>query len=146
VNVTDPNRCWEWTGYILESGYGQIKLTYTNYRVHRLAYWLWYQEQPVNELVCHTCDNRRCCNPRHLFLGSNADNSEDMVAKGRAARQQGIKHGRAKLTESEVLMIRKSHDSGVGLAQKFGVSPALVSMIRNHKIWTHLLYRRPLTG
>lgn len=139
VDITSSNVCWNWLGYILESGYGQITLAYTHYRVHRLAYWLQHQIQPGDQLICHTCDNRCCCNPRHLFLGNNADNSSDMVAKGRVAHQQGIKHGGVKLTEPEVLLIRKSHDSGVWLAQKFGVSPPLICMIRNHKIWKHLL-------
>ncbi len=138
VSVAGPDDCWNWVGYVLDSGYGQMKVDYKNYRSNRLAYWIGNKEQPGSQLVCHTCDNRRCCNPNHLFLGTNAVNSKDMVDKGRSAHMKGVYHNQAKLTDENVLEIRGSNATGVWLAWKFGVSPSLISLIRNHKIWTHL--------
>ena len=130
--------CWEWQGYVLDSGYGQFKLDYLNYRTNRIAYWLHTGCDPGDLFVCHTCDNRRCCNPAHLFLGAPIENSTDMKVKGRAARLQGIKHGHAKLTEAEVLAVRASTDTPTLAAQEYGVCPSLICQIRKRKIWKHL--------
>ena len=130
--------CWDWIGCVLESGYGQIKIDYTNYRAHRIAYYLVYGIDPGNQYVCHTCDNPKCCNPKHLFLGEPLDNSTDMVTKGRSSRQKGEKHGKAKLTEIQVRLIRKSNETPTRLAPRFGVSPSLISQIRHHRIWKHI--------
>ena len=138
VDVRETDECWNWMGYVLESGYGQMKVNYKNYRVHRLAYWLIHQCQPDELLVCHTCDNRQCCNPRHLFLGTNSDNSRDMVVKGRVAHQLGITHGNAKLTESQVRFIRDCGVSPSSLSKLFSVCCATICMIRSRHIWSHL--------
>jgi len=138
VSKDDPDKCWNWRGYILDSGYGQFKLAYTNYRANRLAYWLHTRHDPGDLLVCHTCDNRRCCNPAHLFLGPPITNSVDMKSKGRAARLQGVKHGRAKLTEAEVKEIRASLETPTPLARRYGVSPSLICMIQKRKVWKHV--------
>jgi hypothetical protein len=130
--------CWNWTGYILKSGYGQIKIDYINYRSHRIAYYLTYDIDPVNRFVCHSCDNPRCCNPNHLFLGTPLDNSTDMVLKERVAHQKGEKHGQAKLTEAQVYFILKSSETPTKLAPRFGISPSLVSKIRHRKVWKHV--------
>lgn len=137
VDRGEDHTCWNWRGYTLESGYGQFKLCCQSYRVHRLAYFIATGDQPGNQLVCHSCDNRRCCNPKHLFLGTNADNSADMVAKGRSGHPVGILHGRAKLSEHDVRAIRQSKANGPTLAQQYGVSISLIAMIRRRAIWRH---------
>ncbi|MHA2136087.1 MAG: HNH endonuclease signature motif containing protein [Candidatus Thorarchaeota archaeon] len=131
VNKTD--NCWEWTGYILSSGYGQFKIACKNYRAHRIAYALSFG-QPMG-IVMHTCDNRCCCNPKHLRDGTNAENSADMVAKGRVFKPIGELHPNRKLTCHKANMIRMSTGTCIIVGKQFGVSASLVSMIRTGKAW-----------
>lgn len=77
--------CWQWTGGCFVSGYGQIKVAGKPWKAHRLAWTLTNGEVPDGLFVLHRCDNPKCVRLDHLFLGTNADNSADMVAKGRQA-------------------------------------------------------------
>jgi hypothetical protein len=83
-HVVQANGCWEWQRSKMNSGYGRI---YTGFgrdmSAHRAAYIAWNGDIPEGKVVMHTCDNRVCINPDHLILGTKADNSRDMVAKGR---------------------------------------------------------------
>jgi hypothetical protein len=91
---------------------------------------------PEGLCVCHTCDNRPCCNISHFFLGTRTENLEDMTAKGR--RVKGESHGCAKLTEEDVLAIRTDNRTLEVIAKQYGVSYALISYVRNGKIWKHV--------
>lgn len=130
------NGCHEWQGYTMKlQGYGQIgfngKVLYT----HRVA-WLLAHSDPGDQHVLHECDNRRCVNPEHLFLGSIEDNIADMVAKGRQAR--GERNGHAKLTEEDVRAIRASSEPYRVLARRYGVCLATLSMVKTGKNWRHI--------
>jgi len=136
VNIRGPAQCWEWQGYRTDLGYGQFKLAGKTRKAHRLAYALGHGRQPAKSNVCHRCDNPRCCNPHHLFLGTKAENSADMVAKGRSAK--GGCHSQAKLTEPQVLFIRKSRLPCAILSERFNVRPEHISRIRTRTHWKHL--------
>lgn len=95
VNKTED--CWEWIGAIRgNSGYGCIKINGKNQNAHRVSWELSFGKIPVEKLVCHHCDNRRCVRPDHLFLGSYTDNILDSFSKGRVSWNKGkmfTKHG-----------------------------------------------------
>jgi hypothetical protein len=139
VDPRDSRRCWEWQGSRYPSHYGRIRAAGTSYRAHRVAWTLFYGEIPSGMFVCHTCDNPPCVNPSHLFLGDSAANHKDMEAKGRNAR--GEIHGRAKLTNHDVQIIRARWINGAGvvaLAAEYGVSHSRISEIVHRKVWTHV--------
>lgn len=103
---------------------------------HRRAWRLTYGPIPPGLCVLHRCDNRRCVNPTHLFLGTHADNNADMAAKGRAA--QGAGHYRAKFSEADIVEIIESAATGRSLAARFGVSESTIAKIRNGRRWKPL--------
>ena len=137
VDKRGPDDCWEWTAHRHCKGYGSFGLLPSGiFRAHRIAYYLATGEQPGSLMICHTCDNPGCCNPVHLFLGTNSDNMADMMAKGRSS--QGSKHGQAKLTEAQVLAIRASGAARLALATKYGVTNHAIYEVLSRKTWKHI--------
>lgn len=127
--------CWVWTG-ATDKGYGQLGFNGKSIGAHRLAYELRHGASPGILHVLHRCDNPPCCNPDHLFLGTNGDNVRDMCAKGRAWQQQpgnalrGSANPNAKLLPEQVVAIREAYASkamnGVQLAEVYGVGSSTI--------------------
>lgn len=137
VKVDDATGCWNWTGCKLNTGYGQMWAYGRARSTHRLSYELHRSPLPEGVQLCHRCDNRACVNPDHLFIGTNAENMADKVAKGRQARGVGI--AQSKLTENDVIAIRAAKDiSQTLIAEQFGVSSGLISLVLSKKIWRHV--------
>lgn len=140
TKVDADTGCWEWTGGKAGNGYGNIwyngKLTYT----HRLSYELFTGEIPAGLFILHKCDNPACINPDHLWAGTAKENSIDCVQKGRdnPPHHIGEKNGRAKLSSSQVLEIRKDKRTHHKLAEIYGVSYGLIGHIKARRCWKHL--------
>jgi hypothetical protein len=138
-------RCWEWTAWTNKGGYGRMRIGLRKILAHRFAYQITNGEVPDGLLVCHQCDNPSCCNPSHLFLGTNQDNVDDRDRKGRMAR--GERNGTythpesrvRKLSDAQVSSIRRRYADGAAtqreLAIEFGVSHAQIGNIVNNKHW-----------
>ena len=141
--VSKPNGedgCWEWTGSRKPSGYGGFALRGQWEAAHRASWKIHRGDIPDGLHVLHRCDNRRCVNPSHLFLGTHEDNMADCVAKGRTVR--GERKPSAKLTEDDVRAIRSAYvpwKNGVyRLAAEYGVSPGTVTAIVKRRKWAHV--------
>ena len=91
VKIAGPDECWEWQASIGKNGYGAFKFDGWMRPASRIAWLLTNGEIPDGMLVCHKCDNRKCCNLNHLFLGTHADNMQDMMNKGRYVSGQSLK-------------------------------------------------------
>ena len=144
VEKTDDASCWNYTGYILNSGYGHFVIGKKRIRAHRLSWLINNGEIPEGMLICHTCDNRKCVNPKHLFIGTNKDNALDREEKGRGAHnntkpQYGEKNGLSKLTRfkvDEILeLYKESGCTQQALADEFNVSRSTISHITTGRIW-----------
>lgn len=140
VERRGPRECWPWTGPPSDWGYGLIRIASHIYIASRVAWTLAKKTEPGSLLVCHRCDNPLCCNPAHLFLGTDGDNHRDMMAKGRW-RPNGVKgerHMWVKLTEAQARRAKFGNELGVDLAREFGVRPSAISEIRQGRNWAWL--------
>lgn len=129
--------CWLWNSS--RDDYGSICVGIIRQRAHRVSYELHIGRIPDGLFVLHQCDNKRCVNPDHLFLGTDQDNSDDKVSKGRQAK--GVKVGGVKLDDIQVLTIRKCAADGLKankIAPYFHVSNSTVTEIIARKIWRHI--------
>jgi len=139
--VEKTDTCWNWIGAIDSVGYGSLTINGRTYRSHRLSYLLNKGKIPNGLCVLHTCDNRRCVNPNHLFLGTNKDNMIDKHKKSRANTPKGEKQGHAKLTKEKVIEIRNLYKAGKStreLAKAFGVCHHTIWDVANRLTWKHI--------
>lgn len=128
--------CWEWPKPG-KRGYTPVYYRKDNTSVHRIMYQL-YNKTIIHAdtWVLHKCDNPRCVNPEHLFGGSNIDNINDKVAKGRQVKGEDVQW--SKLKEGEVLEILESPLTGKHFAEKFNVSKGTIYAIRRGDTWAHI--------
>lgn len=141
IEVDGPSGCWNCKHINPGKGYGQIKIGHKNWRAHRASWTAFNGDIPRGMDVLHRCDNRPCCNPDHLFLGTVLDNMQDMYAKGREKIVRGADKGTSKLTKSDVRKIvhlSKSKVTQREIAHRYGVHQSTVSDIVNGKLWNHL--------
>jgi HNH endonuclease len=134
-SIPEPNSgCWLWIGGMTNAGYGvcgsEKKKTVS---AHRLAYSVFKCEIPDGKIVAHSCDNRLCVNPEHLWLATHKQNSQDMVTKNRSAK--GERCGKSKLTNEQICFIRNSDLSHRELGRIFNVSHANVGYIKRNATW-----------
>ena len=183
TDLKDDTHCWNWNKWKDEDGYGLMLFKYKRYRAHRLSWELFKGPIPKGLCVCHHCDNPSCVNPAHLFVGTQKENTQDMINKGRSkrigvpgpapgrffkgmtpihftdevklkfsgknhgthtkpeSRSIGIRNGSAKLTEKEVLAIRKDAKDGLSrreLARKYSMSKRQLYKIIHRINWKHI--------
>ena len=141
--INGATGCKEWVKHCNASGYGVVWMDGKAVGSHRAAWVAANGAIPEGLHVLHRCDNRKCINPDHLFLGTNSDNVADKVSKNRQFRPyaKGEANRHAKLTTAKAQAIRiwgKTGLSNKKIADKFGVCIMTVSFIRNNKTWTHV--------
>jgi len=138
-NIDTRSKCWLWTGGMTARGYGAFAVVYGRHkfwRAHRFAWFLANGPIPKGGQILHTCDNRFCVNPEHLYLGDTDANMRDMVQNGRS--MTGERHWKAKLTENDVTAIRLSNKSDSQLGAKYDVDASHIHKIKSGERWGHL--------
>lgn len=139
VDVRGPDECWPWTGATNGKGYGQLTINDRRAYAHRIAWMMEHGTIPDGLCVCHTCDTPACCNPAHLFLGTKAENSADMIAKGRT--RHGGRHWKTRMTEPDVRAMRAAVKAGVSIAdvaRAFGLNYYTAHSIVRGENWRYL--------
>lgn len=146
--VQKTEGCWLWTGSFTRgrsAGYGRAYLSAArkgavHARAHRLA-WAITHGDPGEMCVLHRCDNRLCVNPEHLFLGTVQDNNADRDSKGRGWDRSGERNVNARLSDADVLAIRRLRAKGKSLreiGERFGIADTTVSGIALKRAWKHV--------
>jgi len=136
VHKTDD--CWLWAGCEHPSGYGKFRLNMQHLPAHRASYILHYGEFDRGLLVCHKCDTPLCVNPDHLFLGTQKDNMQDMINKGRKIKPIGEDMPNAKLTNRKVMQIKQMIQMNFrqkDIADIFTIDPSTISRIKSGLRW-----------
>lgn len=136
--VDTSGTCWEWMGGVRRDGYGAFWLNGRTLPAHRVALIIGGAEIPDGMCVCHSCDNPVCVNPKHLFVGTPAENTQDMLKKGRASKRHGSYNPSSKLTEDDVRKIRSSTQKLGEIAKRFGISIATACQVKGRKTWKHV--------
>lgn len=130
--------CHEWIGAKQSNGYGRFNPFGKSMYAHRFSALLKYGLIHHDFDICHSCDNRNCVNPEHLFIGSRKDNMQDCQKKGRTARGSKLSK---KLKDEDVIQIRKLYQNGIKnkeLAKKFGVTHSNIRKIVTKETWRHI--------
>lgn len=149
VDKGSPDECWNWKGNLFTNGYGQLGFVHRGSRLaHRYSYLIHNGTVCNDNQVLHKCDNKKCVNPNHLFLGSQSDNIQDMINKGRDniyfknGGSVGEKNTKSKLNETDVEEIKRKYNTGLytqlKLSEIFGISRSAISHITRNYTWRHI--------
>jgi len=142
IDIRSENECWNWMAFTNSYGYGRFGWwpVGTVINAQRAAFMLTYGRAiKPGMFICHTCDNPACCNPKHLYEGTNVNNQADTIKRNRHVFGSDEPH--AKLNDDDVRAIRASHPQGrsyYSLGKQFGVSPTLVRSVVKHECWRHV--------
>lgn len=138
ITRAGEQECWEWNGFKNTLGYGRAWWRGTLYLAHRLAWIEANGPIPADMKVLHRCDNPPCCNPTHLFLGTDADNARDRDRKGRLGDRRGEANGHASLSAQQVKQLRKFSGSHAEAGRQFKISDTHVARVRSGAAWPHI--------
>ncbi len=144
IDIKGEDECWPWTACIGTWGYGSFWLEGKNLNSSRAAYLLMVCDVPKDKVVCHSCDNPACCNPKHLWIGTQGDNVRDCATKGRAKGHfSETNHPRhlAKLTPEAVIEARRLWKSGVSqseIARLWKMDSSTISRAVKGNSWGHI--------
>ncbi len=141
VNIKSDSECWEWSAGLLSKRYGGFYINGKTCRSHRIAWELHFGDIPDNLCVCHECDNPKCVNPNHLFLGTHTDNMQDMIRKGRGAK--GVyRINNPKLSPDQIIEIRIKYAAGKcsqeNLGRRYNISETQIGRIVRGEQWPHV--------
>ncbi len=118
--------CWYWIGHTNNHGYGIFTIKHKNLKASRVSYSIYKGDIPDKMNVLHTCDNRSCVNPDHLYIGGQSENMRDMLSRNRWIN---------KLTLEDVAFIRSSNDDYKSLALRFGVKDRTIYKVKTYRSW-----------
>jgi hypothetical protein len=143
VNFWNDIPCLEWKHSLDSSGYGHLSLNSLDFQAHRLSWIMTNGEIRDGLHVLHHCDNRKCVNPEHLFLGTHLENMIDRDLKNRGKNLKGEEQPNSILTDEAVKEIIRLYNTGLFLqreiAEKYGVSTRTISSVTNGERWKHIL-------
>ena len=147
MQLKKTDSCWVWSSNRDRYGYGRfhgaVNGVLTKF-AHRYSYMLHKGTIPEGMLVCHKCDTPACVNPEHLFLGTDSDNMNDKISKGRHRAAFGEDAGRAILTEAQVRAILIDPRPHTAIAADYGVKGATIGSIKQRVSWSHITDIEPV--
>lgn len=140
VNKGGPDDCWNWTGAVMSRGYGSISHDGKNILAHRAAYFLAHGVLPDDLCIMHSCDNRLCCNPKHLIPGTIQENNADRHKKGRSrgGANRGTLNRSCKLTPEQALEVFHAQGTLKEIGEKYGLKSQSVYDIKKGRNWAWL--------
>ena len=139
VKISNNQECWNWLACLDKDGYGYLRVNYKNLKAHIISYTIENKHPPIIGVIRHTCDNRKCCNPKHLIDGTNIDNIQDRDTKGRQIKGIGI--NTVKISDLDVPIIRELYLKGytlIHIASMYDVSFSTIHRIVTRKSWKHI--------